>query len=124
MLDFLYIISILVVFYTGIIALAIVLKALFIFSIRLFMLVLIILEGFILLYFIFLSYYISSLYRITEIIYALAAIETVFGGEFLIVLLKDLRKLAALRAFPIITFICFLKVSLGFRWTLSYLIKS
>jgi hypothetical protein len=60
----------------------------------------------------------------TGMIYTLAAIETVFGGEPLIVLLRDLRKLAALRAFLIITFIYFLKVSLGFRWMLSYLIKS
>jgi hypothetical protein len=114
----------LVVFYTRIIALAAALKALFIFSTRLSMLVLIILKGFILLYLIFPSYYISSLYKITEIIYALAAIETASGGEPLIILLRNLRKLAALRAFPVITSICFLKVSLGFRWTLSYLIKS
>jgi hypothetical protein len=114
----------LVVFYIRIIALAVALKALFIFFIRLFIPVLIILKGFILLYFIFLSYYIFSLYRIIEIIYALAAIEIIFSGEPLIILLRDLRKLAALRAFPVITFICFLKVSLGFRWTLSYLIKS
>jgi hypothetical protein len=103
------------VFYTGIIALAAALKALFIFSTRLFMLVLIILKGFILLYFIFSSHYISSLYRITGIIYTLAAIKTIFSKEPLIILLKDLRKLATLRAFFIIIFIYFLKVSLGFK---------
>jgi hypothetical protein len=81
------------------------------------------LKGSVRLYFIFLSYYIFSLYRITGIIYTLAAIETAFSGDSLIILLKDFRKLAVLRAFPIITFICFLKKSLGFRWTLSYLIK-
>jgi hypothetical protein len=113
-----------VVFYTRIIALAAALKALFIFFIRLFIPVLIILKGFILLYFIFLNYYISSLYKVTKIIYTLAAIETVFNKKPLIILLKDLRKLAALRAFSVITFIYFLKVSLGFRWILSYLIKS
>jgi hypothetical protein len=104
-----------VVFYTKIIALAIALKALFIFLIKLFMLVLIILKGFILLYFIFLSYYTFNLYKITKIIYTLAAIKTIFNGELLIILLRDLRKLAALRAFPIIIFIYFLKINLGFR---------
>jgi hypothetical protein len=73
------------------------------------------LEGSVLLYLIFPSHYTSSLYKITKIIYTLAAIETVFNKKPLIILLKDLRKLAALRAFPIITFICFLKVSLGSR---------
>jgi hypothetical protein len=114
----------LMVFYTGIIALAVALKALSIFFIKLSMPVLIILKGSVLLYFIFLSYYIFSLYKITGIIYTLAAIETVFNGEPLIILLRDLKKLAALRAFLIIISIYFLKVSLGFRWTLSYLIKS
>jgi hypothetical protein len=104
-----------VVFYTRIIALAIALKTLFIFFIRLFILVLIILKGFILLYFIFLSYYIFSLYKITEIIYTLAAIETIFKKELLIILLKNLRKLTTLRAFFIIIFIYFLKVSLEFK---------
>jgi hypothetical protein len=104
-----------VVFYTKITALAAALKALSIFSTRLSMPVLIILEGSVLLYLIFLSYYASSLYRITGMTYTLAAMETISGGEPLIILLRDLRKLAALRAFPIITSICFLKVSLGFR---------
>jgi hypothetical protein len=104
-----------VVFYTKTIALAAALKALFIFSIRLFIPVLIILKRFILLYFIFLSHYIFSLYKITGIIYTLVVIKTIFSREPLIILLKNLRKLAALRAFPIITFMYFLKVSLGFR---------
>jgi hypothetical protein len=86
--------------------------------------VLIILKGSILLYLIFPSHYTSSLYKATKITYTLAAIKTIFNKEPLIILLKDLKKLAALRAFPIITFIYFLKVSLGSRWMLSHLIKS
>jgi hypothetical protein len=47
--------------------------------------------------------------------YALAARAIAFRGDPLIILLSDLRKLAALRALLIITLIYFLKESLGFR---------
>lgn len=47
--------------------------------------------------------------------YALAAKAIVFGGEPLIILLSDFRKLAALRALLIIILMCFLKESLKFR---------
>jgi hypothetical protein len=87
------------VFHTKIIALATALKALFIFLTRLSISVLIILNRSVLLYFIFPSHYIFSLYKITKIIYALAAIKTAFSRDSLIILLKDLRKLTALSAF-------------------------
>jgi hypothetical protein len=47
--------------------------------------------------------------------YALAARAIAFKGDPLIILLSDLKKLAALRALPVITLIYFLKESLGFK---------
>jgi hypothetical protein len=47
--------------------------------------------------------------------YALAAKAIIFRGDPLIILLSNLKKLAALKALLIITLIYFLKESLGFR---------
>jgi hypothetical protein len=47
--------------------------------------------------------------------HALAARAIVFKGDPLIILLSNFKKLAALRALPVITLIYFLKKSLGFK---------
>jgi hypothetical protein len=47
--------------------------------------------------------------------HALAARAIAFRGDLLIILLSNLKKLAALRALLIITLIYFLKESLGFK---------